>query len=82
MISNINHLYHESWDCTCSARSTSLNFFRAVVSCRSLVGGGIKNLPESLIDFEDEVKAIELAIQMALEWTGKNKQVKQSFDPE
>jgi hypothetical protein len=71
MISNINHLYHEGWDCVCMARSTSSDFFKAFVNCRSLVGGEVLSLPESMVDFDDETQAVELAIQMALEWTGK-----------
>lgn len=29
------------------------------------------SLPESMVEFDDEMQAVELAIQMALEWTGK-----------
>lgn len=79
MITGINHFYHEGWDCVCSARSTSLDFFRAIVNCRSLIGGGIQNLPESMVDFDNEIQAIELAIQTALSWTQKNRQLAQEF---
>jgi hypothetical protein len=79
MISSINHLYHEGWDCICSARSTSLDYFRAVVNCRSLIGEEIRNLPESTVDFANEIQAIELAIQMALGWTQKTGSLQKSF---
>jgi hypothetical protein len=72
MSRNIDHVYHQGWDCVCLARQVSLDFFRAAVRCKSLIDGTIENLPESLIDFSSEVQAIELAIQTALGWTREN----------
>jgi hypothetical protein len=82
MISSINHLYHEDWDCICSAKPASLDFFRAVVSCRSLMVGGIQKISESTVDFDNEIQAIDLAIQTALAWTQKNRQFRQEFQTE
>lgn len=72
MSRNIDHVYHQGWDCVCSARKIALDFFRAAIRCKSLIDRTIENLPESLIDFSSEVQAIELAIQIALGWTREN----------
>lgn len=73
MVQNINHLYHEGWDCVCSARRTSSSLFQTVVHCRSLVSGNIFALPTSLVDFTDESQTIAMALQAAFGWTRENK---------
>jgi hypothetical protein len=44
--------------------------------------GGIQKLPESMVDFDNEIQAIDLAIQMALAWTQINRQFRQEFRAE
>jgi hypothetical protein len=44
--------------------------------------GGIQKLPESMVDFDNEIQAIDLAIQMALAWTQTNRQFRREFRAE
>ena len=73
MDQNIHHLYYEGWDCMCSAKQVSLDIFRAAVRCRSLIDGRISDLSIGLVDFSNEVHAVEVALQAAFGWTCENK---------
>jgi len=44
--------------------------------------GGIQKISESTVDFDNEIQAIDLAIQTALAWTQKNRQFRQEFQTE
>ena len=74
---NIEHVYHEGWDCICSVKEFPSGFFKSFVHCKSLMHGELKKLPDisELHDIHD--RALQHARKVAMMWSKDNKHLPQ-----
>jgi len=72
-ISDIEHFYHQGWDCVCSVSELPSGRFKAAVKCRSLMNGQMNELREILYFHGDYGLALAHARQLAVTWAKNNK---------
>jgi hypothetical protein len=72
-IQNIQHSYHEGWDCICSVEPLPSGRFRPVVHCRSLLDGKTGSVPAASHSHERHAQALAHARQLAVTWARDHK---------